>query len=276
MLNISRKCTTRVLKRTLILCQRELAGDPNKERSPFLKRIREEFEADKQALSWRKTPPQVDGFESKLKLFGNDDQTSDYIVMMQKPMDISSWLLAKKNKKEKQERYMQQFVPERHNILGSDLASAHFVLYRRGAVKFLNMPGWIRANEDGEFNLPSKFDPQFKVEGLKCDNMTLYYEGLDNIRWLQHLKFLSFHNVGTFDDWCLDRVSGSQFDKIEVLDISGTKCTYRGLSCLYRLNSLKLLIVDDVKESIEFELSCSMLQEVLLNLKINSASAVHV
>lgn len=275
MLNISRQCTTCILKRTLILGQRELAGGPNKEGSSFLKRIREEFEADKQALSWRKKTPEVDGFESKLKLFGNDNQTSDYIVMMQKPMNLTAWLSAKKKKKEQQERYMQQFVPERHNILGNDLASAHFVLYRGGAVKFLNMPGWIRGNEDPEFNLPSKFDPKFKVEGLKCDNMMLYYEGLENLRWLQYLKFLSFHNVGTFDDWCLDRVSGSQLDQIEVLDISGTKCTHRGLSCLYRLNSLKLLIVDDVKQSIEFELSCSMLQEVLPKLKIDSASAIH-
>lgn len=276
MLNISRKCATRTLKPTLIVCRRNLAHDSDKEDSLILKRIREEVEADKQALNWRKNPPKVDGSETKLKLFANDEQTSDYIIMMQKPMNMKAWFSAWEKRKEQKERYMQHFVPERHNILGSDLASAHFILYRGGAVKFLGMSDWMRADEHREFDLPSKFDPKFKVEGLKCANMLLYYEGLENLRWLQHLKYLSFHNVNTFDDWCLDRVSGSQCPQVEVLDLSGTKCTHHGLSCLYRLRSLKLLIVNEVKKSVEFELSCSMLQEVLPKLKITDATAVHV
>lgn len=102
--------------------------------------------------------------------------------------------------------------------------------------------------------------------------MQLYYEGLENIRRLKALKKLSFRNVKLFDDWCLDRVSGSDFPVLEVLDLSGTAITERGLSALYRLPSLKTLIVDDPKKTISFELHCAMLEEAIPMLKVIAAS----
>lgn len=105
--------------------------------------------------------------------------------------------------------------------------------------------------------------------------MTLYYEGLANIRRLNSLKFLSFYNVTTFDDWCLDRVSGSEFNNLEVLDLSGTKVTHRGLNALYRIPTLKLLILDNPNSGIEMELTCSMLEELYPNLKISDSSDIH-
>lgn len=105
--------------------------------------------------------------------------------------------------------------------------------------------------------------------------MELYYEGLENIRRLQHLKFLSFHNVQTFDDWCLDRISSADFPSLEVLDLSKTKITERGLVALYRLNTLKLLIVDDPQKSLDFEFTCAQLEELYPNLKIQSATKIH-
>ncbi|XP_054732609.1 distal membrane-arm assembly complex protein 2 [Anastrepha obliqua] len=247
-------------------------------KSSTLERIREELIADKEKLQWRKPVGERPGdWNSKLKVFGNSEQTSDYIIMMQKPINLSPSALKKwwRKRKERIEKHMQQYVSERHEILGPELAAAHFLLYRGGAVKFVHERNWMRANDDGEFDLPKKYHPAFKVEGLRCDNMTLYYEGLENLRNLQELKFLSFHNVRTFDDWCLDRVSASSYPKLEVLDISGTNCKTNGLSCLYRIPTLKLLIVNDPKESLEFELGCSMLQEVIPNLKVVNASSIH-
>ena len=252
--------------------------DEDEPSSATLERIKRELEQDKSAMQWR-TPigDRPEDWNSKLKLFSNTEQTSDYIIMMQKPIDLSPSSIKNwwRKRKERIERHMQQYVPERLQILGPDLAAAHFLLYRGGSVKFSQNTGWLRANEDGEFNLPNKFHPGYQVEGLRCDNMTLYYEGLENLRCLQYLKFLSFHNVKTFDDWCLDRVSGSQFPILEVLDISATAITHNGFSCLYRIPTLKLLIVDNPKLNLAFELSCSMLEEAIPGLKIVGAETVH-
>ncbi|XP_037933864.1 distal membrane-arm assembly complex protein 2 [Teleopsis dalmanni] len=236
-----------------------------------IERLKRELETDKVALKWR-TPVGEDpkDWTSKMALFSNKESNSDFIIMMQNPINwtpkaIKAWW---QKRNVFVERHMQQYVPLRHEILGSDLAVAHFILFRGGTVKFTHSPNWMRANKDQEFDLPNKFDPLYKIEALRCDNMTLYYEGLENIRCLNSLKLLSFRNVKTFDDWCLDRVSGGIYPQLETLDISGTQITARGLSCLYRLSSLKLLIVSNRNESIEFELTCAMLEEALPNITI--------
>ncbi|XP_033156895.1 distal membrane-arm assembly complex protein 2 [Drosophila mauritiana] len=253
-------------------------GEEEAEVSATVKRIRSELAADKQKLKWR-TPigDRPEDWNSKLKLFSNAEQTSDFIVMMQKPIDLSPRSIRQwwENREERIERHMQQFVPERHKILGAELAAAHFILYRGGAVKFINDTHWRRASKDGEFNLPNKFDPRYKVEALRCDNMELYYEGLENLRCLDSLKFLSFHNVESFDDWCLDRISGGGFPNLEVLDLSGTQITTNGLACLYRFPKLKLLILNDPKETLELELATVMLEESMPALKIVGADAIH-
>ncbi|KAH8300545.1 hypothetical protein KR018_012097 [Drosophila ironensis] len=252
--------------------------DGEQEVSATVKRIRAELAADKQKLKWR-TPigDRPQDWNSKLKLFADSEQTSDFIVMMQRPLDLSPRSMREwwGKRQERIDRHMQQFIPERHKILGAELAAAHFILYRGGAVKFVNESRWHRANEDGEFNLPNKFDARFKVEALRCDNMALYYEGLENLRGLDSLKFLSFHNVKTFDDWCLDRVSGGGYSHLEVLDLSGTEVTIQGFSCLYRLPQLKLLILDDPKSSLEMELATAMLEEAMPSLKIVAANTIH-
>ncbi|XP_075160958.1 distal membrane arm assembly component 2 [Haematobia irritans] len=255
----------------------EKSNESEPRESAVLRKIREEQLRDKAALKWRKTNEESGDIDTKLKYFANNEQTSDFILLMQKPLELNpkKWLEMWEKKKEKEERHMQKFLSDRHEILGPDLATAHFLLHRGGSVKFVNAQQWMKADGDGNFKLPSRYEANFKLEAIRCDNMRLFYEGLENIRWLQHLKFASFHNVPTFDDWCLDRFSGSQCDKLEVLDISGTKCTARGLSCLYRLNNLKLLIVNDPQESLEYELSCSMLEEALPKLKIVNALSVH-
>lgn len=250
----------------------------NRPDSSLLKRVRAELASDSQALQWR-TPvgDRPEDWNTKFKVFGDSEQTSDFIVTMQQPIDLSPKAIKRwwEKRKERIERHMQQYVPERHEILGPDLAAAHFLLYRGGAVKFVSGKNWIRANKDDEIDLPKKNHPAYKVEALRCDDMNLYYEGLENLRCLQHLKFLSYRNVKTFDDWYIDRVSGSQYPVLEVLDISGTKCTSRGLWCLYRIPTLKLLIVDNPKESVEYELTCALLEETIPKLKIIGAAELH-
>lgn len=124
--------------------------------------------------------------------------------------------------------------------------------------------------------MPNHFDERWRLEAIRCDGMELYYEGLENIRRLHHLKFMSFHNVRQFDDWSLDRISGAEFPVLEVLDVSGTAVTERGLMALYRLPTLHMLIVDDPKRSVDYALTCAMLEDLMPpGLKIVAGDTVH-
>lgn len=145
------------------------------------------------------------------------------------------------------------------------------------SIRFTNSPQWIRRDDQNEiaYTLPDKYDRTWQLEAIRCDGMELFYEGLENIRRLQRLKFLSFHGVGTFDDWCLDRVSGSEFSALEVLDVSGTAVTERGLTALYRMPTLRLLIVDDPKRSRDYELTIALLEDLMPELKVSDAGKVH-
>lgn len=97
--------------------------------------------------------------------------------------------------------------------------------------------------------------------------MELCYEGLENIRRLRELTFFSLRNIKEFDDWALDRVCGSEFEKLEVLDVSGTNITANGLVAVLKLPSLRMLFLDNVKRSTEFEYTVCLLQEEMPRLE---------
>lgn len=237
------------------------------------------IEAAKTKLQWRQ--PFVDQehfWKSKFSVWTSDKQevtSFDTIQLLQTKFDFS-WKGMKRRFELRQAQtkaFMQQFIPRRHEILGNDLAAAHFICYRRGSVKFTNSDKWYTGNEEEtDFEFPNVYDESYKLEEIRCDDMDLYYEGLENLRRLKCLKRLSFRNVKNFDDWCMDRVSGSEFPVLEVLDLSGTSITERGLCALYRLSSLKMLIVDDPKKTMSFELHCAMLEEAIPMLRVVGTS----
>lgn len=238
----------------------------------------EKIEADKRNLQWRTIPSEKEGaWYSKFKVFApEDDKNSSVVTTLQQPIDLRPSAIKKwwEKRNIQREKFMQQFIPERHQILGNDLASAHFLVHRGGSIRFCRDDKWIKRDADGEYSLPSKFVKNMFVEAIKCDDMELYYEGLENIRRLKYLKYLSFRNVKQFDDWCLDRVSGSEFESLETLDLTGTNITDKGLHCLYRVPSLKYLIVDNPKRNKSWELTVSMLEEVNLNLTVQSSDEI--
>lgn len=127
--------------------------------------------------------------------------------------------------------------------------------------RFKNTKIWITKDEDDNYSLPGHYDPTYLIEAIICDNMKLYYEGLENVRRLSHLKTLSFRYIKTFDDWCLDRVCGSEFLSLEELDLTGTRVTERGLVALSRIPSLRKLIIDIPEGKLHWDLTCAMLEE---------------
>lgn len=101
------------------------------------------IEEAKKRLQWRRPFVEQEGFwQSKFSVWTNDKEekaTFDLIEIMQTRFDFS-W----KGMKERHEKKMakvtafsQQFIPERHMILGNDLAAAHFICFRRGSVKYV-------------------------------------------------------------------------------------------------------------------------------------------
>lgn len=133
----------------------------------------------------------------------------------------------------------------------------------------------MKKNKFDEYNLPRTYDPEWLVLAIKADNMELYFEGLENVRRLNHLRYFSLRNVKQFDDWSMDRLCGNQFDNIEILDVSGTNVTANALYAVPKLRSLKALVMDTKDRSIEFQLACSLLEEVMPQLRILDSADVH-
>ena len=74
-----------------------------------------------------------------------------------------------------------RFVQDRLDTLGPDLAAAHFIVARDGAIKFDNMDKWIHKNEKGEYRLPSTNVTYLKVEAIDMSNTNATYNSFDNL-----------------------------------------------------------------------------------------------
>lgn len=232
---------------------------------------RKQIEADKAKLQWRQDYLERGEWYSKLRLFANENEDMDVMTALQQPRDVSvkgvkDWF---QDRRDKLEQQMQAFIPERNEILGKDLAAAHFVVYRGGKVRFVGHTEWSQLDEDDEYDLPKFYDAKYKVEAINFEGMDLFYEGLENTRMLYHLKHLSFRNVKRFDDWCLDRVSGSDLKALDTINLAGTKVTPRGLGALYRIPSLRRIILDEkLKGNKEVELTIFLLQDITPELQV--------
>lgn len=229
-------------------------------------------EVTKETLQWR-TPwaDQSGVWYSKFKLFGSDKNNAEIIKFLQTPIKLSPSAIKKwwKRKQLETEIAMQGYIPERNKILGNDLAAAHFIVFRCGKVKFVGEDKWIEQDENAKYDLPNNYVPDKLLEAIDCSNMKLHYEGLDNLRGLKKVTWLSFNNCPYIDDWCMDRITGIFRDTVTYLDIR--KCnsiTDRGLSSLYKVKNLKTLYVSNITKSKSTELTCIMLQDLIPKLEI--------
>lgn len=210
---------------------------------------------------------------SFLRSFYSSESNAPLLKMLQTPIDLSPSSIKAWWARKKQERTiaLQTYLPERSQQLGSDLAAAHFIVYRGGAVKFYGENRWIKADDFGNYSLPVHYDGSKVLEAIDCSKMEIYYEGLSNLKDLKRLQWLSFQDCETVDDWCLDRISYLFRDTVVYLDLRDCpNYTWRGLGALYKMNKLKILYVDDIQLSRSFELTCLMLQDVNPSLDIRT------
>lgn len=128
------------------LIKTELHGDDTDQRTDHEKKIDEA----KKTLQWRTPVTQQKNFvKSKLSAFTIEKSggaSAEIMEFIQSKIDFS-WKGFKEMRERKRvevEKFMQQFIPERHEKLGSDLAAAHFICFRGGSVKYVYICKFIK------------------------------------------------------------------------------------------------------------------------------------
>lgn len=225
---------------------------------------------------WRKPWSQREGeWYSKFSLFAPEKGGSpDVIRILQSKINFSPHAFRKWMRKVKREAEIldMRYIPERHKILGSNLAAAHFLVHRGAAVRFVGSSEWIKRQGD-EYNLPNKYNPDYIVEAIDASDMKIHYEGFQNMTNLSSLQWLSLQNCVEVDDWCLDRISGEYQSSLEYLDISNCmQVSHRGISSLYRMSKLRTLKVHNIASSQMFQLTCLMLEDIHPHLNIEGVT----
>lgn len=87
----------------------------------------------------------------------------------------------------------QAYVKERAEFLGPELATAYFVCYRGGKVRFYGEKEWTVKDPKSYVmeNIPNIYVDFYKVEAVDCSKMEILYEGLENISNSNSLNFIS-------------------------------------------------------------------------------------
>jgi len=233
-------------------------------------------ETESAPKSWRKPWAQKEGeWFSKLKVFASEKGGNpDMVRLLQSTVNFGPQVLRKWFKEAKREAAIldMRYIPERHQILGSDLAAAHFLVHRGAAVRFVGSTEWIKRQGD-EYHLPSKYVPDYLIEAIDILDMKLYYEGLQNMTNLGSLRWLSLQNCLEVDDWWMDRISNEYRLSLEYLDISNcVQVTERGIGALYRMTKLRTLKVHNIASSHMFQLACLMLEDIHPQLNIEGVT----
>jgi len=187
---------------------------------------------------------------------------------------IFSWY---KHKRVEFHKYNQRYIPERVKSLGSDIAAAHFVVYRGGAVRFRgqdNFIQWTDKKQEYCTNLPTNYDANCFVEAIDISDTMLYYQGIENFKNLYKLKWLKIKNNPVLDNWCIDYI-GFAIPNLEYLDISYCpQVTAEGIAGLQKLTKLKELVINS--NNIEVQMACFALEDVIPGLFVTTQDDYNV
>ncbi|CAH1975573.1 unnamed protein product [Acanthoscelides obtectus] len=244
---------------------------------PHTQVAEEKYEPNKVAteeLRWRTPWHQKEGqYHSFLRVFYTEKNRRSTLQRLQTQIDLSPSAIKKwwAKKKEESEIVQQAYLPERNQILGNELAAAHFIVARGGAVKFFNHDEWVKADERGKYDLPRFYEEGWELQAIDCADMPLYYEGLVNLYDLRNVEWLSLNGCENMDDWCVDRITNQFSHSLIYLDLRNCpNISARGIGCLYKLQKLKILYLDDFMKSTVYEYTCLLLEEIMPNLEIRS------
>ncbi|KAI5695839.1 hypothetical protein M8J76_005829 [Diaphorina citri] len=166
------------------------------------------------------------------------------------------------NTKRKMEIKSQSYNELRIEKLGHDIGAAHFVLFRRGAVKFYGMDKWLRWTTEKKYTdvegLPGFYKEGYQIEAIDLGNVNVYYEGLKNLEPLKRMTFLSLENNPLVDDWYLDYLSN--FPSLEYLNLKNCPLiSHRGIAILHKLDRLQTLLLKNDKTTPSNEMKLAVL-----------------
>ena len=65
-------------------------------------------------------------------------------------------------------------------MLGPDLATAHFIVKRNGAVKFVGHNAWFRLDKDEKYYLPNRRVDGMELEAVDASGTKLMSSGFEN------------------------------------------------------------------------------------------------
>lgn len=112
----------------------DLEKEPEKEPTEREKKIR----ADKERIDqYRFRNLQEEKWQSKFAIFFNKEPDMRALIFFQQPLDLRPSNIKRmwNDFQIRKEAMYQSFIKERFQLLGPDLAVAHFILYRQGKIK---------------------------------------------------------------------------------------------------------------------------------------------
>lgn len=163
----------------------------------------------------------------------------------------------------------QKFNPSRHAILGPDLATAHFIVYRGGRIKFVGHSEWW----SDEKTLPSTYEEGFIIEKIDASSTGLLGEGITNMSNLYNLTDLNLSNNHGLDVFAFDKLYRQfRFSScLKHLNLTGcSRFCENSLTAIHRLPSLEEVIITKTQAA-EFkflELILIMLHDLNPRLKV--------
>lgn len=99
--------------------------------------IEKRIEESKSKLQWRKPHTQQPGLMASGLRFLAPERTRYFMELIQRPLDKNSIAKTLEYKAYELQAVDQRYIPDRHRILGNDLATAHFLIARGGQVRYV-------------------------------------------------------------------------------------------------------------------------------------------
>lgn len=96
------------------------------------------MEEDKKRLLWVQSPfDDKKEYRTKFAAFAPEKADSTYLQFVSQPWDFRPSTIKRvfNNWVRKREAFLQSYIPKRMEMLGPDLATAHFICYRTGKVR---------------------------------------------------------------------------------------------------------------------------------------------
>lgn len=131
------KLPTQRLKTKKSLADLEAGEDDFDKRPSPVADIEARIEASKAKLRWRKAPvEQTHVWFSKLRHFAPERTNMDSIMRGSRAVfDPHEYIKHNRQLQLSANAFLQSYIVERHQLLGNDLATAHFLVHRGGSVK---------------------------------------------------------------------------------------------------------------------------------------------